>query len=227
MKLHDCIDDDFKAWIEKQHVFFVATAPLSGNGHVNLSPKGYDALRIIDDKTICYRDLAGSGNETSAHIAENGRLTFMFCAFEGAPRILRLYGKGEILLPDHPKFNTYLSKHYQNDMKPGTRQIVVNHVDRVQTSCGYAVPFMDFKEDRTTLCNFFEKKGGEGSVDYMREKTPRTSIDDIPTPQGTKFNKEEGVVNKGGSPAIWKMVAALVLLLSVAIPVAYGAAGSI
>lgn len=134
MKLHDCITDDFKAWIEKQHVFFVGTAPLSGEGHVNLSPKGYDALRIIDEKTICYMDMAGSGNETSAHVVENGRITFMFCAFSGGPRILRLYGRGEIILPDNPKWNHYMSTYFNNQPLPGTRQIIVNHVDRVQTS---------------------------------------------------------------------------------------------
>jgi Pyridoxamine 5'-phosphate oxidase len=190
MKLHDCITEDFKTWIEKQHVFFVATAPLSGDGHVNLSPKGYDALRIIDEHTMCYMDMAGSGNETSAHVTENGRITFMFCAFEGGPRILRLYGRGEILLPDHPDWGRYLSRY--NDKLPGTRQIIVNHVERVQTSCGYGVPFMQFQENRETLCNFFEKKGGKGSEDYMREGTARASIDGLPTPQGDKFNKEEG-----------------------------------
>ena len=189
MKLHDCITEDFKTWIHKQHVFFVATAPLSGEGHVNLSPKGYDALRIIDEKTICYMDMAGSGNETSAHVAENGRITFMFCGFSGGPRILRLYGKGEVILPDNPKWKQYIS-HYDNQL-PGTRQIIVNHVDRVQTSCGYGVPFMEFKEDRNTLCNFFEKKGEKGSEDYMRSNN-RVSIDNIPTPQGDKFNTEEG-----------------------------------
>ena len=192
MKLHESITDDFKAWIAKQHVFFVGTAPLSGDGHVNLSPKGYDALRIIDDKTICYMDMAGSGNETSAHIAEdgNGRVTFMFCGFEGGPRILRLYGRGEVMLPDHPKWNEYMSKHYQNVKLPGTRQIIVNHVERVQTSCGYAVPFMNYQEDRTTLCNFFDKKGEEGCEEYMRAQQ-RTSIDDLPTPQGKTFSQAE------------------------------------
>lgn len=193
MKLHDSITDDFKTWIAKQHVFFVGTAPLSGDGHINLSPKGYDAFRIIDDHTVCYMDMSGSGNETSAHIAEkgNGRITFMFCGFEGGPRILRLYGRGEVLLPGHPLWNQYLKEHYQNDALPGTRQIIVNHVDRVQTSCGYGVPFMNFQEDRSTLCNFFAKKGVEGSTEYMRAQQ-RKSIDDLATPQGEQFRQAEG-----------------------------------
>lgn len=200
MKLHDHITDDFKDWMSKQHVFFVATAPLSGDGHVNLSPKGYDALRIIDDKTVCYMDMSGSGNETSAHLAENGngRITFMFCAFEGGPRILRLYGQGEVILPDNLKWNTYMSTYFKNEKLPGTRQIIVNHVDRVQTSCGYGVPFMDFKEDRNTLSNFFEKKGEEGSEEYMRSKN-RASIDELPTPQGEKFDKDEGKTKRSWS----------------------------
>lgn len=189
MQLHSCITDTFKTWIEKQHVFFVATAPLSGDGHVNLSPKGYDSLRILDSHTVCYLDMAGSGNETSAHIAENGRITLMFCGFEGGPRILRLYGRGEVVLPDHPKWNHYIS-HYDETL-PGTRQILVNHVERVQTSCGFGVPFLNFTEDRNVLRNFFDKKGEEGCVEYMKEKS-RTSIDDIPTPQGDQFNRAEG-----------------------------------
>jgi Pyridoxamine 5'-phosphate oxidase len=191
MKVHECIDDDFKGWIEKQHVFFVATAPLNENGHVNLSPKGYNALRIIDQKTVCYMDMAGSGNETSAHIAENGRITIMFCGFEGGPRILRLYGRGEVILPDHPKWKSYISAYYNDEKLPGTRQLIVNQVERIQTSCGYSVPFMEFKEDRQTLCNFFEKKGEDGSDAYIRGNS-RVSIDDIPTPLGEKLNKEEG-----------------------------------
>ena len=192
MKLHDSITDDFKTWIAKQHVFFVGTAPLSGDGHINLSPKGYDALRIIDDHTVCYMDMSGSGNETSAHVAEdgNGRITFMFCGFEGGPRILRLYGRGEVLLPGHPLWDQYLSKYYQDEALPGTRQIIVNHVDRIQTSCGYGVPFMKYQEDRSTLCNFFAKKGVEGSTEYMRAQE-RKSIDDLATPQGEQFRRAE------------------------------------
>lgn len=191
MKLHDSITDDLKQWIERQRVFFVASAPLSDRGRVNLSPKGYDALRIVDDKTLCYMDMSGSGNETSAHVQENGRITIMFCAFEGGPRILRLYGQGEVLLPDNPKWETYISTYFKDDRLPGTRQIIVNHVDRIQTSCGYGVPFMDFKENRETLSDFFAKKGDEGSVEYMR-RCSRASIDNIPTPQGQKFDMQEG-----------------------------------
>ena len=192
MQLHSRITEDFKSWIEKQHVFFVATAPLSGDGHVNMSPKGYDSLRILDETTICYMDMGGSGNETSAHLHEagNGRITMMFCGFQGGPRILRLYGQGQVLLPDHPMFDEYVSKHYNGVLLPGTRQIIVNHIERIQTSCGYGVPYMDFQQDRTTLTNFFERKGTEGCQEYQRGK-PRVSIDGLPTPQGEMFTQKE------------------------------------
>ena len=147
MKLHDNITPDLQTWIEKQKVFFVATAPLSGDGHVNLSPKGHDSLRVLDETTVCYLDMTGSGNETSAHIMENGRITFMWCGFEGPPRILRLYGRGETVLRNEhdPRWNELASKF--DSLLPGARQIVVNHVDRVQTSCGMAVPFMDYSKE--------------------------------------------------------------------------------
>ena len=195
MKLHDTITDEFKTWIEKQHVFFVATAPLSGNGHVNLSPKGYDAmLRVMDEKTVCYMDMGGSGNETSAHIAEpgNGRITIMLCAFEGGPRILRLYGRGQVILPEDPLYQKMISQYYPNhDNQPGRRQIIINHVERIQTSCGYGVPFMDFRENRKTLVNYYENKGHDGSLEYLR-KCERVSIDGLPTPLGAYFNQQDG-----------------------------------
>lgn len=152
MKLYENITPELRAWIEKQHVFFVGTAPLSIDGHVNLSPKGHDCLKVLDDQTVCYMDMTGSGNETSAHIMENGRITFMWCGFEGPPRILRLYGRGEIVLKDDDSERWKgLVEKLDVPVLPGTRQIVVNHVDRVQTSCGFAVPFMDYKEDRNSL----------------------------------------------------------------------------
>lgn len=178
-KVHEHITNEFKTWIETQHVFFVASAPLDGSGHVNVSPKGMDCLRVLDDQTVAYLDMTGSGNETSAHLTEdgNGRVTFMWCAFEGAPRILRLYGKGRVVLPSSPEWNDLIA-HF--DMLPGARQIIVNDVERVQTSCGFAVPFMEFQSDREALKKYAETKGEDGLVAYRQEKN-MTSIDGLPT----------------------------------------------
>ena len=182
-KVHERITAEFHQWIKEQKVFFVASAPLSAEGHVNLSPKGHDCLRVIDEQTVAYLDMTGSGNETSAHIAENGRITLMWCAFEGAPRIFRLYGRGEVILPDTERWNE-LSPLF--DMLPGARQIVVNHVERVQTSCGFAVPFMDYQAERQTLKKYTEAKGVEGMIDYRREKNLK-SIDGLPTPIASTY----------------------------------------
>lgn len=179
-KVHDSITAEFRDWISKQRVFFVASAPLGADGHVNVSPKGHKCLRVLDESTVAYLDLTGSGAETAAHIAENGRVTFMWCAFEGPPRILRLYGRGETVLPGSARWEE-LSPHFE--MLPGARQIVVNHVERVQTSCGFTVPFLDFREERPTLLRWAEKKGDEGLQEYRAEKNQR-SIDGLATPLG-------------------------------------------
>jgi hypothetical protein len=187
MKLHECITPKLREWIEQQHVFFVATAPLRSEGHVNLSPKGHDCLRVIDDHTVLYIDMTGSGNETSAHIAENGRITMMWCGFEGPPRILRLYGRGEVVLPkDEQRWKEVAACFDDNALLPGTRQIIVNHVDRVQTSCGYAVPYLDYKEDRDALKKWSTVKGDDGLEKYRREQNVR-SIDNLKTPLADCF----------------------------------------
>ncbi len=147
-KLYDAIDDKLSAFIAKQKMFFVATAPLSGDGHVNVSPKGYDAFRVLGPKQVAYVDLGGSGIETVAHARENGRITIMFCAFEGPALILRLYGKARVMQFDEPGFDEELKKF------PGferARNIVFVDVERVADSCGWGVPFYDFKGDRDQL----------------------------------------------------------------------------
>jgi len=184
MKVYENITTEFQDWIQQQHVFFVATAP-TRKGHVNLSPKGYNGFRILDENTVCYMDMLGSGNETSAHILENGRLTVMFCAFEGAPRTLRLYGRGEVLLPDDAKYQSLLATHYDGKELPGTRQIILTHVHRIQISCGKSVPYMDFKEDRTTLADLWSNLDKDKCHQYQRENNT-TSIDGLPTPTGFK-----------------------------------------
>lgn len=177
MEVFERISDELAAFIAAQPLFFVATAPLEG-GHVNLSPKGLETLRVIDPTTVAYLDLTGSGNETSAHVADNGRLTLMFCSFESRALILRLYGKGRTVLPGDADFDD-LRAHFPE--LPGQRQILVLDVDRVQTSCGYAVPRMDNPRARDTLLRWSEKKGPEGIADYQREKNT-VSIDGLAAP---------------------------------------------
>ena len=162
-------------WIGKQHVFFVATAPLDG-GHVNLSPKGHDALRVLDNTTVAYLDLTGSGAETIAHTRENGRMTLMFCAFEGPPRILRLYGQGRAHPVGSSRYDGLIER-----FEPivGARAIVELAVERVQTSCGYSIPFMDYREERPTLQQWAARKGDDGLVAYWAEKNV-ASIDGLP-----------------------------------------------
>lgn len=170
------IDDSLRAFVQRQHVFFVATAPASVDGHVNCSPKGLDSLRILGPTTVAYLDYAGSGAETIAHVRENGRIVIMLCAFEGAPKIVRFHGKGEVLTPDHSDFGELLKLFVPN---PGVRSIIRVEVDRISDSCGYGVPRLEFKEERAQLSLWAEKKGESGLETYKREKNS-FSIDGIP-----------------------------------------------
>jgi len=176
-KAHDAITPEFEAFIRAQHVYFVGTAPLAGDGHVNVSPKGLDTFRVLAPDRVAYLDLTGSGSETAAHVIENGRITVMFCAFEGAPRILRLYGTGRIVLPGSDEW-AELRPRFPD--LPGARQIVAVTVTRVQTSCGFGVPLFEQPRPRDTLVRWAEAKGEE-LVRYRAEKNAR-SIDGLPTP---------------------------------------------
>jgi hypothetical protein len=178
-KVHPHITDAIRAFIDKQHLFFVATAPLADSGHVNLSPKGHDAFRILGPDRVAYLDLTGSGNETSAHLHENGRITFMFCAFDGPPDIVRLYGKGRVILPGAPEWDELYALFPQDFL--GVRQIIVADISRVQTSCGYAVPLMTYEGERTQLRRWAEANGPDGVVAYWQQKN-LCSIDGLPTP---------------------------------------------
>lgn len=169
-------------FILRQHLFFVGSAPLSEEGHVNLSPKGHDCLRILSPNQVAYLDLTGSGNETSAHLLENGRVTVMFCAFEGPPNILRLYGTGAVILPGSSEWETLYPMFIP---LPGARQIILIDVHKVQTSCGYSVPFMSYDKERDTLQRWSIQKGEAGLKEYRQEKNT-TSIDGLPTPLGQK-----------------------------------------
>ncbi|MEL7452942.1 MAG: pyridoxamine 5'-phosphate oxidase family protein [Pseudomonadota bacterium] len=150
-KTYDQIDDKLEAFIEAQKMFFVATAPAGTGGHVNLSPKGYDSFAILGPKKVAWLDLGGSGIETLAHLKENGRITIMFCAFEGRALILRLYGQGDAVQFDDPRFPDLL-KHFPSFDK--ARAIVTVDLTRIQDSCGWGVPFMDFREERDQLKRF-------------------------------------------------------------------------
>jgi hypothetical protein len=171
------VTDGLRGFVERQHVFFVATAPLAG-GHVNLSPKGMDSFRVLGPTTVASLDSVGSGTATAAHVLENGRITFMFCAFEGTPLILRLYGQGRVVRPGDADWDG-LAPHFPS--RAGIRQIIVAELTRVQTSCGDGVPFYDYVGDRDTLIAWAAAKGPAGLEAYQRETNVR-SIDGLPTP---------------------------------------------
>ncbi len=171
----DQITPELKSFIEKQPIFFVGTA--ASDGRVNVSPKGTDSFRVIDQNKIVWLNLTGSGNETAAHLIKNNRMTIMFCAFEGKPIILRLYGKAEIYHKRDTEFANYSHLFPEN---AGTRQIIEMDVDLVQTSCGFAVPFMDYKEERTTLNDWSTKQGTDKIEEYWKNRNT-LSIDGFDT----------------------------------------------
>jgi hypothetical protein len=177
---YDSITDTQRTFIEAQHLFFVASAALDPNGHVNVSPKGMDTLRILTPNRVAYLDLTGSGNETSAHLRENGRITFMFCAFDRPPQILRLYGRGRTILPGDANWSS-LAPLFPEIL--GARQIIVADIHLVQKSCGFAVPFYDYAGERDTLVKWAENKGNDGLETYHREKNSY-SIDGMITDLG-------------------------------------------
>jgi hypothetical protein len=196
MKVFATITTELQDLIRRQKMFFVATAPSTADGtHVNLSPKGYDCFRLVDESTVLYLDMTGSGNETAAHIQENGRITFMFCNMEeGPPIILRLYGRGEVVLRPSPEndngsadseWHRLVKAHFSGGVLPGSRQIIINHIERVQTSCGYGVPLFEYRGDRETLKKYFAvKEKQEGAMETYWQQNNLTSIDGIVTPQG-------------------------------------------
>ncbi|MCA8897217.1 MAG: pyridoxamine 5'-phosphate oxidase family protein [Hyphomonas sp.] len=180
---YDKLDDRLIDFISKQKMFFVATAPLSADGHVNVSPKGYDSFVVISPDEVAYLDLGGSGIETQAHVQENGRITIMFCAFEGAANILRLYGQGEAVDFDHQDYERMLA------LFPGydsARAIIRVKLSRVQDSCGWGVPFYDFRSDRDQLKRWAESKDkGEQGRQAWRDKNA-ASIDGLPGLKGAR-----------------------------------------
>ncbi len=175
-KVFDSIDGKVKDFIQAQHLFFVATAPLAGDGLVNLSPKGLDSFKILGPTTVAYLDLVGSGIETVAHLRENGRIVIMFCAFDGPPKIIRLHGRGETIEPGHPEYEGLVA---QFPTYEGTRSVIRVECTRISDSCGFGVPLMAFQGNRTQLPASAERKGPEKMEEYKRLKNS-TSLDGLP-----------------------------------------------
>lgn len=171
--VHPCITPPVAEWIRRQHMFTVATAPLGADGHVNVSPKGLDSLRIVDELTVAYLDYTGSGAETIAHLRENGRITLMWAAFEGPPRIVRVHGDGEVLGLDDPRVAGLF------EPGPGARAVIWVRANRVSDSCGYSVPLYEYVGQRTKLGEWAEAKGPAGIAEYWLAKNA-TSIDGLP-----------------------------------------------
>jgi hypothetical protein len=175
-KSYDGITLELSLWIERQRIFFIATAPLAGDGLINCSPKGMDTFRILGPREVAYMDLTGSGVETIAHSRENGRIVFMFCAFEGPPKVVRLHGTSEVFPVDSPEFLTVAAL-FPSGL--GHRAIIRARLTRISDSCGYGVPRYDYAGDRDTLMRWAASKGPERLQQYRRDKNAR-SLEGLP-----------------------------------------------
>ncbi|HYB43473.1 MAG TPA: pyridoxamine 5'-phosphate oxidase family protein [Candidatus Methylomirabilis sp.] len=176
-KQHDAIDERLEVFLRSQRVFFVATAPLAAEGHINCSPKGLDTFAILGPRAVAYLDLTGSGVETIAHLRENGRIVLTFCAFEGAPKIVRLHGRGEVVEPGDPAFAALRERfpaHHE-----GVRSAIRVAVERIADSCGYGVPEYRYVADRSQLPQWAKRKGAGGTARYRAEHN-LASIDGLP-----------------------------------------------
>jgi len=174
-RFYDKLTSRLQEFIKNQKIFFVATAPK--NGRINLSPKGMDSLRVVGESRILWLNVTGSGNETAAHLLENDRITIMMCSFEGAPNILRIYGKGKAIHPNDQEWDTVIHLFPET---PGTRQIFDIKVESAQTSCGMSIPFFDYKGEREQLNDWAKEKGEDGIEQYWEDRN-LTSIDGKPT----------------------------------------------
>lgn len=185
-KVFDRIDEALREWIMRQSLFFVGTAPLDGDGHVNVSPKGpIGALRVLDDHTVAYLDVVGSGAETIAHLRENGRIVVMLCAFEGPPRILRLHGRGKVVTPSDAEFTKLLeqAQFERFTADEARRTVIVVEVERIADSCGYGVPLMSYEGKRPHMEAWAAKKlrvGGPAAIAAYKAEKNAASIDDLP-----------------------------------------------
>ncbi len=170
------IDERIQKWIDRQTIFFVASAPLAADGLINCSPKGGDTLRVLGPRQLGYLDWGGSGIETVAHLKENGRIVIMLCAFDGPPKIYRFFGKGTVVEPQDDGFDRLLS---QFPAQPTVRNIILVDVERIMDSCGYGVPEYDFRKNRDSMRNWVESKTEQEILDY-RKKNNRRSLDGLP-----------------------------------------------
>jgi hypothetical protein len=177
-KTYAALDASQQAFIEMQHMFFVATAPSGPEGHVNCSPKGLNSFRIVDSANVMYLDYVGSGIETVAHVRQNGRIVIMFCAFEGPPKILRLHGRATVLEPCDAEFTEHLAQ-FEAPQPQGIRSIIRINLTRISDSCGFGVPQYRYEGQRDQLQRWAERKGNEGLVRYKKEKNA-VSIDGLP-----------------------------------------------
>ena len=185
-KVFETIDEQLQRWIKRQALFFVATAPLDGDGHVNVSPKGpIGSLRVLGPRRVAYLDIVGSGAETIAHLRENGRIVIMLCAFEGPPRILRLHGRGEVVEPGDARFDELLAEAgFEDPAVPQSRRaVIVVDVTRIADSCGYGVPLLSYEGEREHAVKWAEKKlrvGGEAAIRAYERKHNTASLDGLP-----------------------------------------------
>lgn len=175
-KVLDAIDPKLAEWMETQPLWFVSTAPLAQDGHVNVSPRGHDTFSVLGPNRVGWVDYTGSGIETIAHLRENGRICVMFTSFDGRPRIVRLHGTGTVLLPGEAGFDEVVARHPDN---PSTRAVIAVDVTRVSDSCGWGVPVMDVREERDLIRLHAEKKGPDGMNEYRAQKNA-LSIDGLP-----------------------------------------------
>jgi hypothetical protein len=173
--MFDALTEDLKAFIIQQHIFFVATAPEIGR--INLSPKGMDSFKVLGDKRVAYLSVTGSGNETAAHLSQNGRLTIMFCSFDKRPLILRLYGHGRAIHRRDAEWEEMIDLF---EPIPGVRQIINMDVAYAQTSCGFAVPFYDYQGERDALKKWAINRGDDGIEAFWEDHNQQT-IDGLPT----------------------------------------------
>lgn len=180
-KTYPAIDGRLREFIEAQPVYFVASAPLAEDGHINLSPKGHNgSLKVIDDRTVAYLDFGGSHAETHAHLRENGRITLMWCAFTGPPNIVRVHGTGEAVYRDDPRFEELIPRFAEAD-GPGVRSIIIVRAKLITDTCGFAVPIMEYQEDRSLLRQYWGRKTDDEFAEYCETReTVGTSLDGLP-----------------------------------------------
>lgn len=187
-QIYEHIDATLKRFVQAQQMFFVATAPLAASGHVNLSPKGLDTLRVLGPRTLAYLDYVGSGAETIAHLRENGRIVVMVCAFQGPPRIVRFHGRGEVLEPQDGEF-TQLRALFPTE--PAARAVIRISISRIADSCGYGVPLYGFEGNRAQLPDWVARKGPQGLLRYQEDNN-RVSIDGLPALRSPDVSVQSG-----------------------------------